>query len=171
MTSSTKSLTVLLLACILNRAQFYGECYSVMPFLATNSSMLDDVSVGQVNYLEVTSLFSFFLAAFLPIPLVRHKQGLLVDCFKDLKLLIVLALTTSSLISFLIATTSNTSIFFGCQLSNAIVSSILFPAVVKHLSVIWNRNYHGLIFSCLAVQAPIGYVLASLTHELSLLLK
>jgi sugar phosphate permease len=162
---------MLLLACILNRAQFYGEFYSVMPFLVSNSSMLHDVSVVQVNYLEVTSLFSFFLAAFLPIPLVRHKQGLLVDCFKDLRLLIVLTLAASDLICFIIATTSNTSIFFVCQLTNAIISSILFPAVVKYLSVIWDRDYHGLVFSCLAAQVPIGYALAALADKLTLVLK
>mmetsp|Transcript_20270 Transcript_20270/g.37867 ORF Transcript_20270/g.37867 Transcript_20270/m.37867 type:complete len:403 (-) Transcript_20270:1415-2623(-) len=153
MYNSCESLALLLAACLVNRAQFY-----VMPMLASDSTLLDDIDTIQLKYYEVSNVLCFFVVAFLPIPL-----GFLADFFKELKMLITLALASSNLISILAASSTNSSLFYFSQVSNCIVSSILFPAVVKHLSTIWSAHHHAFIFSCLVSATPLGYTLTTLT--------
>jgi hypothetical protein len=69
--ATSSSLVLLLLACLLNKTQFYSELQSVMPMLSSNSSLLDDINDDLLHYLICTNFFSFYVVAFLPIPLVR----------------------------------------------------------------------------------------------------
>lgn len=171
MHSPWKSLTLLFSACLLNRIQYLSELYTVIPVLVSSSSMLSDIDAKQVKFFEVNNTIDFILVAFLPIPLVFPSQGLLVDFFKDLRTLIAFALIVSNLVSLIAASSMNSSLFYFSQLCYCIASSILFPAITKHISMIWPSQSYGFIFSCLVAQVPLSYGITSMMFPLCTVLR
>lgn len=137
-----------------------------MPIIASTNTVLESIDSAELQYFEFSNVACFMFMALLPIPMVSARQGFIVDFFKELRFLIALSFGVSSLISILTASSSSSLLFYLSQMGNVVVSSILFPAIVKHLSLVWPSHLHGFIFSCLAAQVPLGYAMTTITIPL-----